>query len=327
VRSARLKNSSCSYDAKNKLTNYNGRSISYDASGIRTSKTSNGVTTKYYLNGTNIIEQTDGIDTLHFYYDGSNELIGFNHNGKDYFYIKNQQGDITDITNSNGEIVASYEYDPWGAVISVSDNTYLSIGTINPFRYRSYYYDYNIDMYYLNSRYYDPETGRFINCDDVSYIGASGTEIGYNAFAYCENDAVNNIDPNGFWGADIHYGRKYTTKKYVNSKKVYTVYDGTYEWARESGWTSTYSNKLANACRNTDRKKGVGFVWCWKYHFNTNKSGIDSREQIYEDRLEESIKKFKAAKNDKQRYSAIEILGERLHALQDYYAHGSFYLV
>lgn len=105
---------------------------------------------------------------------------------------------------------------------------------------------------------------------------------------------------------------------------MYTVYDGTYEWARESGWTSTYSNKLANACRNTDRKKGVGFVWCWKYHFNTNKSGIDSREQIYEDRLEESIKKFKAAKNDKQRYSAIEILGEGLHALQDYYAHGSF---
>lgn len=105
-------------------------------------------------------------------------------------------GDITDIANSNGEVVASYEYDPWGKVTSVSGSN-LEIANLNPFRYRSYYYDSDIQMYYLQSRYYDPEVGRFINCDDVNYIGYSDTANSYNAFAYCENDPVNSWNYNG----------------------------------------------------------------------------------------------------------------------------------
>lgn len=50
----------------------------------------------------------------------------------------------------------------------------------------------------------------------MNYIGATQTELSYNAFAYCENEPVNNSDANGFWGADIHYGRKYTNKEYAN---------------------------------------------------------------------------------------------------------------
>jgi len=178
------------------LASFDGITYTYNESGIRTSKTSNGVTTKYYLDGTNIIEQTDGTNTLHFYYDSSSELIGFNYAENDYFYVKNQQGDITDIVDADGNVVASYAYDSWGAVISVSGSN-LELANLNPFRYRSYYYDSDIQMYYLQTRYYDANVCRFINCDDVHYIDGADSEIANNPFAYCENDAINYIDDYG----------------------------------------------------------------------------------------------------------------------------------
>ena len=165
------------------LASYGNISYTYNEDGIRTSKTSGSTTTKYYLNGTSIIYQTDGTNSLFFYYGSNDEIVGFEYGGNTYVYVKNLQGDITDIADSNGNIVASYTYDPWGKVLSVTGNT--TIGNLNPFRYRSYYYDSDIQMYYLQSRYYDPEIKRFINSDDVNYIGATGSEISYNPFAYC----------------------------------------------------------------------------------------------------------------------------------------------
>ena len=96
--------------------------------------------------------------------------------------------DIIAITDSNKNIVAEYRYDPWGKVLGEENLT--AIGNLNPFRYRSYYYDSDIKMYYLHSRYYDAEVGRFINCDDVNYIGVTESEVSYNPFAYCENNSV-----------------------------------------------------------------------------------------------------------------------------------------
>ena len=221
---------SYTYDTawKDKLTSYNGQTISYDASGnptsylghnlswtmgrqlasydniaysyneigIRTSKTVGENTTEFYLNGTNIIYQTDGTSDIYFFYDRNNELVGFKYSGNNYFYVKNQMGDITDIADENGNIVASYSYDPWGSVLSVTGSD-TAIGNLNPFRYRSYYYDSDIQMYYLQSRYYDPGVGRFINCDDVNYIGLTESEISYNPFAYCKNNPINSSDISG----------------------------------------------------------------------------------------------------------------------------------
>ena len=212
---------------KDKLTSYNGQSITYDAvgnptnymgnaltwtmgrqlatfgdisytyneDGIRTSKTSNGVTTKFLLDGYNVIEQTDGTTTLHFFYGSNGEVIGFRYNGNDYFYVKNAMSDIIAITDSNKNIVAEYRYDPWGKVLD--EESLTTIGELNPFRYRSYYYDSDIQLYYLQSRYYDPEIGRFLNADSVDYIGINDTVLSYNAFAYCENNATNDSDPLG----------------------------------------------------------------------------------------------------------------------------------
>ena len=178
------------------VRSFDNISYTYNEDGIRTAKVSNGFTTKYYLNGSNIIYQTNGIDDLYFFYDGKDNIVGFKYNDDNYFYVKNQQGDITDITNSNGEVVASYTYDPWGKLTSIRGSN-IELANLNPFRYRSYYYDSDIQMYYLQSRYYDSQTGRFINCDDVNYIGTTESELSYNAFAYCGNDPVNHSDPSG----------------------------------------------------------------------------------------------------------------------------------
>ena len=96
------------------------------------------------------------------------------------------------------ELKITYSY--MGDVLR-RENT--GIGAINPIRYRGYYYDSESGFYYLLSRYYDPETGRFINADDYGYLGASGTVLGYNLFAYCENNPVDSMDPNGYFAMTV----------------------------------------------------------------------------------------------------------------------------
>ncbi len=126
------------------------------------------------------------------YEEGS--LIGFKYNNTLYYYIKNMQEDIIGITDSNYNLLCSYEYDSWGKLISIKDNngniiTNTShIGYINPFRYRSYYYDNETKLYYLNSRYYNPEWGRFINADGI--INGNLDFISYNLYVYVSNNSV-----------------------------------------------------------------------------------------------------------------------------------------
>ena len=170
-----------------------------NADGFGTQKTVGGVTTKYYLDGTKIFMQySNELDSMVFYYDRNDEAVGFRYKGSTYYYVKNLQGDITAIVDNELFLVCRYEYDDWGKCTAYSSEfDYNDIGNLNPFRWRSYYYDTESGLYYLQSRYYDPETGRFINADDVNYIGVSGTQIGYNPFAYCENDPVNGWDPSG----------------------------------------------------------------------------------------------------------------------------------
>ena len=67
----------------------------------------------------------------------------------------------------------------------------------NPFRYRGYYYDSDLNLYYLATRYYDPEVRRFVTMDDPSYLGANGDLVSYNLFAYCSNNPVMYVDPTG----------------------------------------------------------------------------------------------------------------------------------
>ena len=232
------------------LASFGSNTYTYNEEGIRTSKTVNGVKTTFLLDGYNVIEQTDGTTTLHFFYDSNGEVIGLRHNGNDYFYVKNAMSDIIAITDSNKNIVAEYRYDPWGKVLCEDDLT--AIGELNPFRYRSYYYDSDIRMYYLQSRYYDPDIGRFINSDDVNFVGLAGTVNSYNAFAYCENNPVNGWDPTGFTTYMFYYNKKgkdfyeqalWMKKKYFKSKSVTLI--GLKDWSEfKKAWNNLYKKDV-----------------------------------------------------------------------------------
>ena len=175
-------------------------SYTYDSEGIRTSKTVGSATTKYLLNGTQILAQATNGTTLSFFYDQQGNRVGMaDGNNKFYYYIYNLQGDVIALADaSTGKLVVTYTYDAWGKPLSVTDKTSNSVGTQNPFRYRGYYYDTETSLYYLQTRYYDPEVGRFINADAFTSTDISGA-LSANMFAYCENNPVMRHDPNGEW--------------------------------------------------------------------------------------------------------------------------------
>ncbi len=117
------------------------------------------------------------------------------------FYRKDAQGNIIALLDSSGSVVVQYVYDAWGnhAVLDangadIADASH--IGNRNPFRYRGYYYDTETELYYLQTRYYDPETGRFITIDGIEYLDPE-TINGLNLYAYCGNNPVMNVDPTG----------------------------------------------------------------------------------------------------------------------------------
>ena len=104
------------------------------------------------------------IAAMRFYYDAEGVPFCFDYNATKYFYITNLQGDIVGIANSNG-IVGSYEYDAWGKIIATTSMSSIEESALyyNPLRYRGYIYDTETGFYYLQTRYYDPSIGRFIN--------------------------------------------------------------------------------------------------------------------------------------------------------------------
>ena len=167
-------------------------SYTYDMAGVRSSKTVGS--TKYdftTLSGL-VTRQTGGGKTIDFVYDENNQPLAMKYNNTLYYYVLNAQGDVVRIVNSSRSVVVSYTYDPWGKIISSSG----TLADINPLRYRGYYYDTETGFYYLQSRYYDPEIGRFINADSYASTDATGL-LSTNMFAYCENDPVNKSDPTG----------------------------------------------------------------------------------------------------------------------------------
>ncbi len=177
------------------LKSFEDITYTYNANGIRTSKTVNGVKHEYTLDGTNIVKETWDGNTLVPLYDNTESVCGITYNGTAYYFLKNLQGDIIAITDNTGKDVARYSYDVWGVCTVTQDISNCDIANINPFRYRGYYFDREIGMYYLQSRYYDPTVGRFVNGDSANLINLSAT----NLFIYCFNELVNLIDLNGNW--------------------------------------------------------------------------------------------------------------------------------
>jgi len=217
------------------LVKYDDVSFAYAASGLRMSKSRDGNKTKFYWASGRLIAErrTIAMDDLELgdhaykcgsgcepdctehnaysgvnitdikYLQGADGITGFviskkGEADRTYYYRKNIQGDVTHILDINGNVRGEYAYDAWGNhKIIVNED---GVADINPFRYRSYYFDSETNLYYLRSRYYDPETGRFVNADGISELDPE-TINGLNLYAYCVNNPIMFHDPagRGFW--------------------------------------------------------------------------------------------------------------------------------
>ena len=188
-------------------------SYTYDENGLRLSKTVNGVTTNIFrTNGQMVgMNSSDGKD-MTFMLDGNGNVYGVHYDhyssnqpkSETYYFAFNAQGDVIGIYEFSGRLMATYDYDEWGNctvnVLAADNNGHAvdspdHIAYANPFRYRGYFYDAETGFYYLNSRYYDPGTGRFLNAD--SQLNQKSGMLGYNMFAYCNNNQLLLSDTNG----------------------------------------------------------------------------------------------------------------------------------
>lgn len=178
----------------------------YDHNGQRVRKThvsdAGTIVTDYDLHGkrvTNAYVYNSNTFTdlayMHFFYDAQGRPAAMDYDGVIYTYIYNLQGDIIGILDSAGSLVVEYKYDAWGRLLSTTGSKASTVGKYNPFRYRGYIYDDETGLYYLRSRYYNPEWGRFINADTL--LGKVGALGSHNLFAYCGNNPVVKVDPDG----------------------------------------------------------------------------------------------------------------------------------
>ena len=162
----------------------------YNDSGLRIGKTVNGSTTEYYWDGTRLLAQKTNGEYLYFLYDENGSMIGFTLDGLQYLYVRNLQGDIVSVVSaSTGASVAEYTYDSWGNILTATG----AMASVNPFRYRGYYFDEETGLYYLQSRYYDAEVGRFISADSLVSSGI----LGVNIYVYCSNNPIIKADQSG----------------------------------------------------------------------------------------------------------------------------------
>lgn len=215
-------------------------------------------TIDYELIDDKVVYETDGSYGIIYTYDYDGTLISFNYDsditdqnsGSEYFYIRNQMGDITHIATSDGTVVVHYVYDAYGQITDIDITAgYSTIANANPYRYRGYRYDSEISMYYLNSRYYNPEVGRFINADGA--ISVDPIAINANMYSYCGNNPVNRSDSNGYnWWDDI--------------KEFFEETWDTVEETASTVWTSSstwISNTATSAWNHTTEAVNSAIEW------------------------------------------------------------------
>ena len=167
----------------------------YDANGMRTKRTTGSTTYQYFYTGSQLKKMTVGSNTLLFQYGTTGMPVGLTYNNTRYYYVTNLQGDVIAILNGSGTAVVTYTYDAWGNILTTTDTSGIGLASKNPLRYRGYVYDQETGLYYLQSRYYNPAMGRFINAD--TYVSTGQGFVGNNMFAYCLNNPVNYSDKSG----------------------------------------------------------------------------------------------------------------------------------
>ena len=256
------RNKELTWNNQNQLLRINNDiKYQYDVNGIRACKLVKGLETRYITQNNQIICEQNNNGIIIYQYI-LNKLVGFTYTTssgtKKYLYIRNIQGDITSIIDSEGNKVCSYIYDGYGNHIVLNqddnlENDPLSIGHINPFRYRGYYFDEESGLYYLNSRYYDPETGRFISPDVLSILDETKGQInGLNLYMYCNDNPIMYCDPSGNFailsflvglGVNALVGAIVGAFSYTLSEVISYVITGEWSWS----WAQFAGNVIGGA--------------------------------------------------------------------------------
>ncbi len=183
------------YNALNQLTqtltkNYKV-SFTYDAEGLRTSKTVNGEKTVFVWDGDQLVLELSESGKVQKRYVRGNDLVYADkgNSTEKQFYVTDSHGNVVQLMDESGKVTKTYEYDSFGNEVKPDSKD------DNPFRYCGEYYDRETEEIYLRARYYQPEAGRFLTRD--SYTGEEDDTLSLHLYTYCGNDAINRIDPEG----------------------------------------------------------------------------------------------------------------------------------
>ena len=202
-----------------------------------------------------------------------------------YYYVTNLQGDVVALLDAAGNEVVTYTYDAWGNLLSVGGSKATTLGQDNPLRYRGYVYDQETGLYYLQSRYYDPEMGRFINAD--AFVSTGQGILGNNMFAYCGNNPVCRYDVGGlFWKelvrGILHVGNSLVVAIGIDTAAIGAFFlqmelddNGVYHasvncWQQYAGYNEYYdiafdvgTSMLSDSFTFSYRNQGYT-IWAWK---------------------------------------------------------------
>jgi RHS repeat-associated protein len=265
------------------------------ASGISTTETVN-----YIYDGSEIAQEKDeqGSIIAEYAYDENSAPVTVTKNGQIYYYHYDGLGNVVFLTNSDGRVVSNYSYDAWG---NITGRT----GIIEtPYAYRGkygYIYDKEIALYFLQSRYYDPQIGRFTTKD--RFEGFDERPLSQNPYVYCENDPVNNVDPDGQWGSEVHNAMTYDMALKTGLSKGDAMWLG-----QVNEWFDNLDNPAI----------------CPQAHFDINPTKTDSRDTYFNEHFNSAVgfmKKYNKTGDIKQKADAFVELAGALHARQDKYAH------
>lgn len=213
----------------------------YDEDGKRIYKKTDSEVRNYYYDGDQVLYETDGSGKviIEYIWNEDGTPISFLYNGETYFYHMNGHGDIINITDKDGSIVATYSYDAWGNILKKEG----SLADINPYLYAGYRYDKEIGLYYLKARYYDPNNGVFITLDPDP--GIQDEPLGQNGYNYGMNNPIEFVDHNGEHPVIVVIYVGYRVYKGVKTaKKVYKI--------------AKYSKTAVKATRKTVKQKKTG---------------------------------------------------------------------
>ncbi len=223
-----------------KTANLNGTSVSYkyNADGLRTYKKVGSTVHEYEYSGDKLFYEKRGDIKFYYRYDVNGNLMSITRlkaNGDKFtlYAICNSRGDVEELRKEDGTLYARYVYDTWGNTIKIIDASGTEItepanlAKQNPFRYRGYYFDTESGLYYLQSRYYDPVTGRFVNGDSIALtLVSTGSVADKNLYAYCDNNPVTRSDScGGIWqvalvGAAVGGALEIATQLIENGGKI-----------------------------------------------------------------------------------------------------------